>query len=93
MTLVEEIRKTVKTIRESDESPYVLRKKYAIFAEKHPRLFEFCLDKTIDMSFLEMMLVQLGNLCENKIDVNKADEVVIGNLRKVYLDPVLEKSS
>lgn len=82
---VEYIKKTVNDIRNSTESEDIIRKKHGKFAEDNPRLFEFCIDKTIELKYLDMMFEQIGHLNESSINLDVADSNVYGILKGDFL--------
>lgn len=81
----EEIKQTIIDIRASSLDEQKLRKKYAKFVEECPRLFEFVMDKTIDLTYLETMFQQLELIKTQKIDLNTADSNVYSILRKDFI--------
>lgn len=90
-----EIRDIVYEIRNDPErNPTKKREKwlnqYRDFAVELPALFNSSLNDSFSLSYLDFMLEQLESLKAHK-DVNKADEIVIGKLRKQYVDPLVEK--
>lgn len=82
-----EIKSIVKTLRESNLPVAALKSKYGQFAEDYPRLFEFAVDKRINLTYLDMMLQQLELLNNKQTDLDKADEHIYGKLRTDYVDP------
>jgi hypothetical protein len=81
----EEIKKTIIEIRDSDLDENKLRKKYAKFVDECPRLFEFVMDKNIDLAYLQPMFEQLELIKTEKIDLNTADSNVYSILRKDFI--------
>ena len=81
----EEIKKTIIEIRASDLDESNLRKKYAKFVDECPRLFEFVMDKNIDLAYLQPMFEQLELIKTEKIDLNTADSNVYSILRKDFI--------
>ena len=90
--IMHEIRKSVNFSTASEKRQFFLNK-YNDFALQLPKLFEGALNDQFPLNYLDFMLEQLELLKTNKVDIDKADEVVIGKLRAQYLDPVLEKLS
>lgn len=78
------IKSTVYEIRESDLKEKELRNKFKDFVNDYPRLFEFAVNKNIELDFLDMMLKQLVLLKENCISLDTADSNVYKTLQEKY---------
>lgn len=81
----EEIKRSIREIRDSRLDEKKIRYKYSKFADECPRLFEFALDKSIDLKYLDAMFYQLELIKNSKIDLNTADSNVYSILRKDYI--------
>lgn len=78
------IKNIVYEIRESDLNEKDLRNKFKDFVHDYPRLFEFALNKDIQLDFLDMMLKQLALINENCISLETADSNVYKTLQEKY---------
>lgn len=78
------IKKIVYEIRESNMKEKELRMKFKDFVHDYPRLFEFALNKDIQLDFLDMMLKQLVLINENCISLETADSNVYKTLQEKY---------
>lgn len=81
----EEIKKCISEIRKSKLNEKQIRSKYYNFAEECPRLFEFAIDKTNDLKYLEPMFYQLEMIKNSKIDLNTADSNIYNILKKDFI--------
>ena len=90
--IMHEIRQSVNFSTALEKRQFFLNK-YNDFALQLPKLFEGALNDMFPLNYLDFMLEQLELLKTNQLDIDKADEVVIGKLRSQYLDPVIEKLS
>lgn len=82
------IKETVYNLRQNSElGENILRHKYLSFAEDYPRLFEFAIDKSIKLEFLDLMLDQLKLINENCISLDTADSNVYKILQDKYIPP------
>ena len=81
----EEIKSTVYEIRQSNLNEKELRRQYPKFVEECPRLFEFVMDKNIDLKYLELMFENLALIGSNKINLDTADSNVYSILRQDYI--------
>ena len=80
------IKETVYELRQNTElGEHLLRKKYSSFAENYPRLFEFAIDKSIKLEFLDIMLDQLKLINDNCISLDTADSNVYKILQDKYI--------
>lgn len=73
------------------ESRSSLMKDYVSFYETYPKVFDGCLERNFDFKLLEFMLDQRGKITNDTTNVNNVDADVIGKLKEVYVNPLLEK--
>lgn len=85
------IRTTINAIRAeaSKSSLKSLKTKYHSFYENNPRLFEAAANVSFPLTYLDTMLAEIDKLNEQSIDMETADKNIYGQLRSIYVDPLI----
>lgn len=86
--IVNDIRNSAHQMEESNRE-FVFRAKYPEFAEALPKLFLAAINNDFPLTYLEFMLQHFDKLVRKDIDINAADETVIGRLRTDYVEPII----
>ena len=88
------IRNTIQTIRtDAAKATYKsLKIKYFAFYEQYPKLFDVATDTRFNLTYLEPMLAELDKLNNKTVDMDTADKTIYGQLRSVYVDPLINIS-
>lgn len=83
----EEIKEVVQLIRNSNDSPKVLKQKFKLFYETFPTLFSCVCDKSFDLQYLDWMLEMSMSLNEHstKKDIERVDGQIYEVLKEKYL--------
>jgi|LakMenEpi03Aug12_release.lakeMendotaPanAssembly.Ray.scaffolds.fasta_scaffold556332_1 hypothetical protein len=68
------------------------KKKYQEFFETYPKLFLAAVNDNFPLKYLDLMLAQYDFIKENKTSVKEADELVYGQLRSNYIDPLVQNA-
>lgn len=94
-TPTQTIRDTIYTIRkEADKTSYkALKIKHMEFYDGHPRLFDAAADVTFPLTYIDTMLDEREKLKSNQVDADTADKNIYGQLRAVYVDPLVNSST
>jgi hypothetical protein len=85
-----DIKSTIVKIRQRQteiKDVNVIRDEYMSFFEAYPKLFAAAVDPAFPMTFIDPMLQALNDLDNKKLNLDAADELVYGQLRKKYVDP------
>ncbi len=85
------IRATIAAIRaDADKSSLRnLKSKYFQFYENNPRLFEAAANTAFPLTYIETMLAEIDKLNNKTTDMDTADKNIYGQLRSVYVDPLI----
>lgn len=88
------IRTTIQAIRtDAAKATYKsLKIKYFAFYEQYPKLFDVATDTRFNLTYLEPMLAELDKLNNKTVDMDTADKNIYGQLRSVYVDPLINIS-
>jgi len=85
------IRSIVSAIRaEADKSSIrSLKDKYFDFYQNNPRLFEAAANTAFPLTYIDTMLAEIDKLNNKTTDMDAADKNIYGQLRSVYVDPLI----
>lgn len=89
------IRETIAAIRAEAEKSSVksLKAKFFSFYEKNPKLFDAAADPKFPLTYIEPMLAMIDKLNDKETDMESADKDIYGQLRSVYVDPLIVSDS